>query len=153
MCVTCGPSGPSDFNLDSKSVEFVEFVVEFGWSLLVWGSTKQLQLWSSFEVPFNFNYITISLSLSLSLTHRVQFGVDVVHSKFGVDVVHSKASNLCESSTKYNFDCGSLIRPSYVSPGSSTYRDTRTPVRQRNETRSLSCKQEFYLHLHSFIHS
>ena len=53
MCVTCGPSGPSDFNLDSKSVEFVEFEVEFGWSLLVWGSTKQLQLWSSFEVPFN----------------------------------------------------------------------------------------------------
>ena len=87
----------------------------------------------------SFNYITISLSL----THRVQLGVDVVHSKFGVDVVHSKASNLCESSTKYNFDCGSLIRPSYVSPGSSTYRDTRTPVRQRNETRSLSCKQEF----------
>ena len=108
MRVTCGPSGPSEFDLDSKSVEFVVFVVEFGWSLLVWGSTKQLQRWSSVEVPF---------------THPEE--------------------PLCDSEHKYNFDCGSLIRPSYVSPGSSTYRDTRTPVRQRNETRSLSCKQEF----------
>ena len=27
---------------------------------------------------------------------------------------------------KNNFDCGSLTRPSHFSPGSSTYRDTRT---------------------------
>ena len=95
MRVTCGPSGPSEFDLDSKSVEFVVFVVEFGWSLLVWGSTKQLQRWSSVEVPFTHPEEPLCDS-----EHKYNFDCDL-ESKSLQDL----SKLFVRQQNKNNFDC------------------------------------------------